>query len=227
MTLSYQSSLADQRRLPYYLCSVNHIEEIADKAFNFVDIHGHLPILTDVHPNGQRFRLQEAGAIAQYLIAHYDIMHKLSYSTASAEDTEVNNWLFFLTSRLGPNHEEAVHFLEPAAKNLHGTSRFAEKVFQLYLALERHLQKSQVPYIVDNKWQVVTTIITPLFTITLNIQYSTVADVVYVPYVADAKSAGIDIEQFPALVSWYKEMLQRPAVTAGFNMVKGNGAREI
>lgn len=179
-----------------------------------------------MHPNGQRFRLQEAGAIAQYLIAHYDIRHRLSYSTASAEDTEVNNWLFFLTSRLGPNHEEAVHFLEPAGENRNETSPFAQKVFQLYLALERHLQKSQAPYIVDNKWQVIIMTITSLFTLSLNIRYSTIADIVYVPFVADAKAVGVDIEQFPALVAWNKEMLRRPAVTAGFDIAK-RGAREV
>lgn len=138
-------------RLPYYLCSVNHIEEIADQAFEFVDIHSYLPILTDVHPNGQRFRLQEPGAIAQYIIAHYDTRHELSYPTSSVEDAEVNNWLFYLTSRLGPNHNEAVHFLEVPEEVSYGISRFAERTFQLYLVLEKHLQKSQMPYIVDNK----------------------------------------------------------------------------
>jgi glutathione S-transferase len=110
-----------------------------------------------VHSNGQRFRLQEPGAIAQYLIAHYDIQHRLSFPTSSPEDTEVNNWLFFLASRLGPNHREAVHFLEAPGEVSYGISRFADKTIQLYLVLERHLQKSKTPYIVDNKWQVTST----------------------------------------------------------------------
>lgn len=107
-----------------------------------------------MHPNGRRFRLQESGAIVQYLIAYYDTQHRLSYSTPSAEDTEVNNWLFYLTSRLGPNHDEAINYLHPTGKVLHETEPFLQKVFQLYVALEKHLQKSQGPYIVDNKWQV-------------------------------------------------------------------------
>ncbi|KAJ6039567.1 glutathione S-transferase [Penicillium canescens] len=190
-------------RLPYYLCTVNHIEEIADKTFNFVDIHSHLPILTDIHSNGQRFRLQEPGAIVQYLIAHYDIQHRLSYPASSAEDIEVNNWLFFVASRLGPNHKEAVHFLRSPAEVSYGISRFADKIIQLYLALERHLQETQAPYIVDNK--------------------CTVADAVYVSYVAEANSAGVDIEQFPALNSWYNRMLRRPAVARGLSMRQQHG----
>ncbi|KAJ6080560.1 glutathione S-transferase [Penicillium canescens] len=62
---------------------------------------------------------------------------------------------------------------------------------------------SQTPYIVDDK--------------------CTVADVVYVSYVAEAKSAGVDIEQFTALNSWYKKMLRRPPVTRGINMLKQHG----
>lgn len=73
----------------------------------------------------------------------------------------------------------------------------------------------------NGKW-----LINSFFTICLNIQYSTVADVVYVPYIADAKNVGIDIEQFPALVSWRKKMFLRPAVTAGFSIAK-RGAGQI
>lgn len=78
-------------RLSYYLCSVNNIEGITDKVFTFVDIHGHLPILTGMHSNGQRLRLQEPGAIAHWLVSHYDERHLLSYPNLSIEDTEVGN----------------------------------------------------------------------------------------------------------------------------------------
>lgn len=139
-------------RVQYCIYRVHHIEEIEEERLRFMDIHSHLPILTDVHPDGQRFRIQETGAIAQYLIAHYDASRTLSYPPLSAEDIEVNNWLFFLTSRLGPNHEEAVHFFEAPEKIPYGTSHFVNKTMQLYLILERHLQKSGTLYMVNNKW---------------------------------------------------------------------------
>lgn len=139
-------------RVQYCIYRVHHIEEIEEERLRFMDIHSHLPILTDVHPDGQRFRIQETGAIAQYLIAHYDASRTLSYPPLSAEDIEVNNWLFFLTSRLGPNHEEAVHFFEAPEKIPYGTSHFVDKTMQLYLILERHLQKSGTLYMVNNKW---------------------------------------------------------------------------
>ncbi|KAJ6119092.1 glutathione S-transferase [Penicillium samsonianum] len=205
--------LLEELGVQYCIYRVHHIEEIEEERLRFMDIHSHLPILTDVHPDGQRFRIQETGAIAQYLIAHYDASRTLSYPPLSAEDIEVNNWLFFLTSRLGPNHEEAVHFFEAPEKIPYGTSHFVDKTMQLYLILERHLQKSGTLYMVNNK--------------------CTVADIVHVPYVAGAKSAGIAIEQFPALECWYGRMARRPAIAKGFGMLKqhesghSNGARPL
>jgi glutathione S-transferase len=49
--------------------------------------------------------------------------------------------------------------------------------------------------------------------------HSTVADIVHFPYVAGAKSAGIQIEQFSALQYWYMRMLRRPAITKGLEML--------
>jgi glutathione S-transferase len=144
--------LLEELGIQYCLHRVNQIEEITDKDLRFVDIHSHLPILTDLRPDGRSFRLQETGAIVQYLVAHYDISQTLSYPRLSAEDTDVNNWLFFLTSRLGPNHEEAVHFFNEPEKHPYGISHFAEKTVQLYLVLEKHLQNSGTPYIVKDKW---------------------------------------------------------------------------
>jgi len=48
-------------------------------------------------------RLFESGSIMQYLVGQYDQKeHKISYPTGSRESYEVNNWLFFLNSGVGP-----------------------------------------------------------------------------------------------------------------------------
>ncbi|GAB1212337.1 hypothetical protein ATERTT37_001475 [Aspergillus terreus] len=187
--------LLKQLGLNYALEVVNHTEEIRDDAFRFVDIHGHLPILTDTHNgNGHRFSLQESGAIVQYLIDRYDSAHTLSYPKGSSGDLEVSNWLFFLTSRLGPNHDEAVHFALRAPERVpYGISRFTNETLQLYMVLEKHLQKTQTPYLVDERF--------------------TIADIVHIPYIAGSKEAGVDIDQFPALGKWYNRVSQYPAVT--------------
>ncbi|EAU39377.1 predicted protein [Aspergillus terreus NIH2624] len=145
--------LLKQLGLKYALEVVNHTEEIRDDAFRFVDIHGHLPILTDTHNgDGHQFSLQESGAIVQYLIDRYDSAHTLSYPKGSSGDLEVSNWLFFLTSRLGPNHDEAVHFALRAPERVpYGISRFTNETLQLYMVLEKHLQKTQTPYLVDER----------------------------------------------------------------------------
>ncbi|KAF7593654.1 hypothetical protein BBP40_011060 [Aspergillus hancockii] len=172
-----------------------HAEEIQDEAFRFADIHGQLPILIDRREDDQhRFSLQESGAIVLYLVERYDPEHLLSYAKGSSQDLEVSNWLFFLTSRLGPNHDEAVHFSLRAPEHLpYGISRFTDQTLQLYMVLEKHLQQSQNPYIVDDKFSV--------------------ADIVHIPYIAGAKHAGLDIKQFPALEAWYTRTLRHPSVT--------------
>ncbi|KAL4888026.1 glutathione S-transferase [Aspergillus ambiguus] len=186
--------LLKQLGLDYTLEMVDHAEEIKDDAFRFVDIHGHLPILTDVHDgNGHRFSLQESGAIVQYLIDRYDDSHVLSYAKGSPGDLEVSNWLFFLTSRLGPNHDEAVHFSLRAPEHVpYGISRFTNETLQLYMVLERHLQQTGKHYLVDERF--------------------TIADIVHIPYIAGSKQAGIDIAQFPALQAWYDRVAQCSSV---------------
>ena len=48
---------------------------------------------------------------------------------------------------------------------------------------------------------------------------STLADLLHLPYVAAAGSAGLDLERFPELTIWYDRVYQRPAVQKGFNAV--------
>ncbi|KAB8237461.1 glutathione S-transferase family protein [Aspergillus alliaceus] len=184
---------------------VEHAEEITDEAFRFVDIHGQLPMLTDIQEDGDHwFRLQESGAIILYLVERYDREHRVSFPTGSPEGLELSSWLFFLASRLGPNHDEAVHFSLRAPEQIpYGISRFVDQTLQLYMVLEKHLQVSQKPYIVDDKFSV--------------------ADIVHIPYITGAKHAGIDIKQFPALEAWHNRTLQRPSVAEALEEV-GQGA---
>jgi glutathione S-transferase len=65
----------------------------------------------------------------------------------------VNNWLFFLTSKIGPNHKEAVHFTQEAPEKIpYSIERFTNKTTRLYLILDRHLTKHKTDYIVGSKW---------------------------------------------------------------------------
>jgi glutathione S-transferase len=50
-------------------------------------------------------------------------------------------------------------------------------------------------------------------------EYSTLADLVIFPYVAAASEAGLDLEQFPELTTWYNCLLARHDVVNGLKDV--------
>jgi glutathione S-transferase len=114
--------------------------------------NGNLPALTDIHPNGHKAGLNEAGAIAQYLVNTYDRDHRISFPQHTPEEIEVNNWFFFCTSRVGPSHDEAVHFQQEAPQKIpYSIERFQNKTLGLFFTLEQHLEKSRKSYLAGNK----------------------------------------------------------------------------
>jgi glutathione S-transferase len=96
--------------------------------------------------------IHESGHIMQYLVERYDRNHHLSYPKGSAQDIEVNNWLFFQNGKLGPAHDEAEHFVQNAPEKLpYPTEHFLSKARTFYLTLEKHLAKKGTAYLVGNK----------------------------------------------------------------------------
>lgn len=91
----------------------------------------------------------------QYLLDTYDKSKFLSYPKGSPEAIEVNNWLFFQTSRVGPVHAEAEHFAHQAPeKNTYSIDRFTNELLRLYTVLEKHLAEKRTTYMVGDKWWV-------------------------------------------------------------------------
>jgi glutathione S-transferase len=140
--------------LPY---RVHHVDTAKNANlepwFLAINPQGHLPALTDIHPDGSRVRLFESGAIMQYLIDTYDKNHRVSYPKGSPEAIEVNNWLFFQHSAVGPVHGEAEHFSHRAPEKIpYSIDRFTNKAVRLYIVLDKHLAATNTEYLVGNKW---------------------------------------------------------------------------
>ena len=70
--------------------------------FTEINPNGRIPALTDTFSDGKKIRLFESGSIMQYLSEEYDTKHVISYPKGSREYYEVNNWLFFMNSGVGP-----------------------------------------------------------------------------------------------------------------------------
>ncbi|KAL1964553.1 hypothetical protein VTN77DRAFT_6850 [Rasamsonia byssochlamydoides] len=194
--------ILEELGLQYRLHKIDPSDKAFDKeAFLAISPNGHIPALTDVHPNGNKVYLTESGSIVQYLIAQYDNNHRISYAKSSPEEIEVNNWFFFGTSRVGPNHDEAVHFSQEAPQKIpYSIERFSSKTMGLFFILEQHLEKTRRDYLAGSK--------------------CTIADIAHVPFIVAADAAGIDIEKFPHLTAWYNRMLRRPAVKKGLAVVE-------
>ncbi|KAE8354404.1 putative glutathione-S-transferase theta, GST [Aspergillus coremiiformis] len=150
-----------------------------------------LPVLKNLQSDGEHVDLSGFDNVVSYLIERYDTMHEVSYKKGSREDEEVKNWIASLSPEPKEAHPEQHRFNLDADDGV----PFARKAINLYLHLEQHLQKSHSHYLVGKK--------------------CTLADLLHLPYVAAASSAGLDLERFPELTTWYNRVYQRPAVQKG------------
>ncbi|KAE8376887.1 hypothetical protein BDV26DRAFT_282276 [Aspergillus bertholletiae] len=153
-----------------------------------------LPVLRNIQSDGESVDLSGFHDVVSYLIERYDTAHEVSYKKGSKEDEEVNALVASLIEPHGGQPGE--HRFDLDAND---GIPFARKAINLYLHLDQHLQKSHSSYLVGKK--------------------CTLADLLHLPYVAAASSAGLDLERFPELTIWFDRVYQRPAVQKGFAAV--------
>ena len=145
----------------------------------------------------------------QYLVEQYDsVDHKISYPAGSRETYEVNNWLFFMNAGVGPMQGQANHFFRYARKKIeYGISRYQNETRRLYGVLDKHLATSSSGYLVGDK--------------------CTIADIAHWGFVAAARLAGVDIDEFPHLKAWENRMLARPGVERGRHVPSPHRMKEM
>ena len=173
-----------------------------------INPNGLIPALTDTFADGQTIRLFESGSIMQYLVEQYDQDHKISYPAGSRESYEVNSWLFYLNSGVGPMQGVANYFYRYAPEKIaHAISRYQDETRRLYGVLDKHLATSTSGYLVGEK--------------------CTIADIGHWGWVAAAGWAGVDIDEFPHLKAWEEKMLKRPGVERGRHVPTPHLMKEI
>lgn len=143
----------------------------------------------------------------QYLVEQYDTKHQISYPKGSRESYEVNNWLFFLNSGVGPMQGQANHFVRYAPEKIeYGINRFRKETRRLYGVLDQHLSNSISGYLVGKK--------------------CTIADIAHWGWVTSASFSGVEIDDFPHLRAWEERMLARPAVEKGRHVPSQHKSKE-
>lgn len=187
----------EEMALPYELKLVN-IGAGAQFAPEFLKIspNNRMPAIVDPEgPDGEPISIFESGAILQYLGRKSGKL----YGANDRERIEIDQWLFWQTSGLGPMSGQANHFrnyatgmVEDAKLLEYGVNRYTNEVNRLYGVLDKRLADREF-------------IAGPL----------SIADAATWPWITGHKAFGQDLDHFPNVKAWYERVGARPAVQRG------------
>ena len=160
--------------------------------FQKVSIDHKIPVIYD-HEN-QRF-IRESGAILLYL------SNKFGQFTGTADyHWDVMQWLMWQMSAVGPIFGQAHHFLYyNPGRSTYSEERFKNEVKKIYGILDNRLK--DLEYISGPGKG----------------EYS-IADIALWPWISRFQRHGIDLNDYPRVYRWYKEIYQRPAVQKGYQI---------
>ncbi|MEP2979057.1 MAG: glutathione S-transferase N-terminal domain-containing protein [Lentilitoribacter sp.] len=153
-----------------------------------------IPAITDGN-----FALFESGAILQYLAAKTG---KFSPDYGTPEYWEMTQWLMWQMGGFGPMIGQAHHFLQFKP----GTSEYAEKRFhtetkRLYSVLDKQLAQSE--FLVSEL---------------------SIADFAIWPWASRFDYHKINLNDYPNVCRWYKQLAARPGFIKGYKVPKDTGA---
>lgn len=146
-------------------------------------------ILDPEGPDGQPISIFESGAILQYLGRKTGLF----YPADERGRVEVDQWLFWQMSGLGPMAGQAHHFRIYAPEKIaYAIDRYTNEVHRLYGVMNRRL--ADRPFLAGD--------------------YS-IADIACIGWAKLWERQGQDIKEFPHFAAWLERMLARPAVRRG------------
>ena len=139
--------------------------------------------------NGQN--IFESGAIMLYLANKYDQFLPKKYYWQCME------WFIFQLSQVGPILGQAHQFLFYHPNQ----SKFVEKKYvnyakRIYETLNTHLKNNEY----------------------LGVEYS-IADIATLPWIARFERQRINLNSYPQVLRWYKNIIKRSAAIKGYNVV--------
>lgn len=151
-------------------------------------------ILDPEGPGGKPIAVFESGAILQYLGRKSGKF----YPTEERARVEVDEWLFWQMSGLGPMAGQANHFRQFAPETIpYAIERYTNEVNRLYAVMNRRLGGRE--YLAG--------------------KYS-IADMACYPWVVPHHLQGQNLAGFPALKAWFDRVGARPAVQRGLAVGK-------
>ncbi|MCJ8520944.1 GST-like protein [Pseudorhizobium tarimense] len=144
--------------------------------------------------------LSESGAILLYLAGKTGRLVPQDEPSA----WRARQWIFWQMSALGPTAGLVTHFRQDRTRGDYALTRFSAELSRQFKLLDLTLKTDG--FVAGD--------------------YS-MADIAIWPWIARFKRSGMDLEDFPSLLRWYREIAQRPAVNAGYRMLNASAAIPI
>ena len=149
-----------------------------------------IPAIVDKDNNN--FSLFESGAILMYLA---EKTGKLINKSNRDEYYRTIEWLMWQMGGVGPMFGQVHHFVKyNKGKSEYAEERYSKEARRLYDVMDKRLNKNQ--YISGKEYSI--------------------ADISIWPWTARFDWQEIDLNDFPNVARWYKEMIDRPAVQKGW-----------
>ena len=161
---------------------------------NFLNISPNNKIPAIVDKENNNYSLFESGAILMYLAEKSGMLLNKSNSDEYFRTIE---WVMWQMGGVGPMFGQVHHFVKyNKGKSNYAEERYSKEANRLYKVMDDRLGKHQ--YISGDKYSI--------------------ADISIWPWAARFDWQEIDINDYPNVTRWYKEMVDRPAVQKGWQV---------
>ena len=184
------SIMLEEIEMPYEVHSINIAkDEQFQPHFLKVSPNNRIPAIVDRDNN---YSLFESGAILLYLA---EKSGKLINTSNRDDYYRTLEWLMWQMGGVGPMFGQVHHFVKyNKGKSEYSETRYLKEARRLYGVMDKKLSKSQ--YIAGNDYSI--------------------ADISIWPWTARFDWQEIDLNEFPNVTRWYKEISSRPAVQKGW-----------
>ena len=185
------SIMLEEIGMPYNVFSINIAkDEQFQPHFLKISPNNRIPAIIDKDNNG--YSLFESGAILMYLA---EKSGKLLNFSDKDEYYRTIEWLMWQMGGVGPMFGQVHHFVKyNKGKSEYSEQRYSKEAKRLYGVMDKKLEQNQ--YIAGKSYSI--------------------ADISIWPWAARFDWQEIDLNEFPNVTRWYKEMANRPAVQKGW-----------
>jgi len=185
------SIMLEETKLDYKLIPINIIkDEQFDKNFLEISPNNKIPAIYDYDT---KISMMESGSILMYLSEKTGIFMPNNDKSRWKRD----EWLMFQMASLGPMLGQVHHFVKfNSGKSTYAEERYSAEALRIYGVLNTRLGISQ--YVAGNDYGI--------------------ADISIWPWIARFEWQNIDLNKFPNILRWYKEIASRDAVLKGYDM---------